>query len=234
MKQDISFFLPVRKGSQRVENKNTRPFSNVSGGLLEIKLKQLLECDFCKEIVLSTNDEKSIEIANTLNYLNKIRIERRPEHLCQSNTLVQDLIRYVPKVMQTDHIFWVHATSPFVDANDYFQAVSQYYDALDCDYDSLMSVTKHHFFMWDALEKKIANTDDTKGLWPNTQDLDPIYEINHAFYISSKKNYQKFQNRIGINPKLYELEKIKNIDIDWEDDFLIAEILYSRLCTQFK
>jgi hypothetical protein len=38
----ISFFLPARKGSQRVKNKNTRPFAGIQGVLLENKLNRLL------------------------------------------------------------------------------------------------------------------------------------------------------------------------------------------------
>ena len=40
----ISFFLPTRKGSERVKNKNTRPFAGIKGGLVENKIKQLLSC----------------------------------------------------------------------------------------------------------------------------------------------------------------------------------------------
>ena len=36
----IAFFLPTRKGSERVVNKNTRTFAGVEGGILKIKLQQ--------------------------------------------------------------------------------------------------------------------------------------------------------------------------------------------------
>ena len=34
-------------------------------------------------------------------------------------------------------------------------------------------------------------------------------------------------DRIGRNPYLYVLPNIKNIDIDWEDDFSMAQKLYA-------
>ena len=37
----ISVFIPVRKGSKRVKNKNIRAIGKYKLGLLEIKLKQL-------------------------------------------------------------------------------------------------------------------------------------------------------------------------------------------------
>ncbi|MFM6025570.1 MAG: cytidylyltransferase domain-containing protein [Dolichospermum sp.] len=229
MIQNLSFFLPVRKGSERVKNKNTRPFANIEGGLTELKLRQLLECTFCEEIILSTNDQEVMRIADSLNELSRIKIVQRPEELCRSDTLVQDLINYVPTVVNTEHIFWVHTTAPFVNGVDYSQAAKEYFEALNDGYDSLMSVTKHHFFTWDDQKKKIANVDTSKNPWPNTQDIDPIYEINHAFYISSVSNYHQTHNRIGVNPRLFELSGFKKIDIDWEDDFMMAETIFKAI-----
>ena len=44
----IAVFLPVRKGSKRVENKNTKPFAGFQNGLLELKLKQLIKIIWLK------------------------------------------------------------------------------------------------------------------------------------------------------------------------------------------
>ena len=59
----IAFFLPTRKGSERVKNKNTRPFAGMDGGLIENKIRQLLGTKLIDEIILSTNDEKCMEVA---------------------------------------------------------------------------------------------------------------------------------------------------------------------------
>ena len=58
----IAFFLPTRKGSERVKNKNTRPFAGMDGGLIENKIRQLLGTKLIDEIILSTNDEKCMEV----------------------------------------------------------------------------------------------------------------------------------------------------------------------------
>ena len=42
MGNKIAFFLPTRKGSERVRNKNTRPFAGIEGGLIENKIRQLV------------------------------------------------------------------------------------------------------------------------------------------------------------------------------------------------
>ena len=43
MSEKIAFFLPTRKGSERVKSKNTRPFAGIEGGLVENKIKQKIE-----------------------------------------------------------------------------------------------------------------------------------------------------------------------------------------------
>lgn len=48
----IAFFLPARKGSERVKNKNTRSFAGIEGGLVENKIRQLLSTKHVDEIIL--------------------------------------------------------------------------------------------------------------------------------------------------------------------------------------
>ena len=63
MSDKVAFFLPTRKGSERVKNKNTRPFAGDEGGLVEIKIKQLFATKHIDEILFSSNDEKCIAVA---------------------------------------------------------------------------------------------------------------------------------------------------------------------------
>ena len=71
-KNQITCFLPCRKGSKRILNKNMRPFSGRENGLLEIKLDQLIKCDTINEIIVSSDDSSVLNYANSLNS-NKIK-----------------------------------------------------------------------------------------------------------------------------------------------------------------
>lgn len=90
-------------------------------------------------------------------------------------------------------------------------------------------MTKIQQFLWSKENNICINHDRSIVKWPRTQDLKPLYEINHAFYINSKENYYKYRDRIGELPFLYELDKIHSFDIDWEDDFKLAEMIYTQL-----
>jgi len=229
MNTNISVFLPTRKNSERVVHKNTRDFAGVRGGLLKIKLEQLLKINGVDEVVLSTNDEASILVASEFNDP-KLKIIRRPDELCLSDTKLSDLIAYVPGVIKNEIIMWVHVTSPFLTHHDYENALSVFLENSESkQWDSMASVSKIQQFIWDNEDNKMINFDMSHGYWPRTQDLKPLYLINNGFFISTRENYIKHNNRVGPNMGIYELDKIKEFDIDWEDDFKLAEIMYKHL-----
>lgn len=214
----------MRKGSQRVKNKNIKEFAGVKGGLTFVKLSQLLKSNKVDKIIVSTNDEEVKNIVYSFNN-EKILIDDRPEHLASSNTSTDDLIKYIPSIIDSGIVLWTHVTSPFVDEKIYDDMIDKYLSSLDTN-DSLMSVTKIQKFLWD--EKKPINYDKSKEKWPRTQTIEPIYEINSGAFIADVEIYKQHSDRIGIKPLLYELSDKQAFDIDWEDDFEIAEILWSR------
>lgn len=222
---DIAFFLPTRKGSERVINKNTRTFAGIEGGILKLKMDQLLEVPEIP-IYISTNDPETIKIAESF-HNDRIKIIIRPDELCLSSTIIEDFINYIPTAVPSDHIFWVHATAPFVDKEVYLRALKKYEEIIKSgEYDSLLSVNKIQQFLWDAEKNEVVNHNRSIEKWPRTQDLKPLYEINHAYYINSRENYIKLSDRIGRKPFLFELNKLESFDIDWEDDFKVAELIY--------
>ena len=130
MKQRVNVFLPMRAGSERVPNKNTKTFSGIKGGLCKIKLEQLIKCNLIDTILVSTNDPEVVKIANIFNS-KKIRVLIRPNKLASSSTSTDDLIKYVPEVMPDGHILWTHVTSPFITAEIYDQIIEKYLDVIE-------------------------------------------------------------------------------------------------------
>ena len=222
----VAAFLPCRKGSQRIKNKNIRTFAGIDGGLVKIKLLQLSKVNSIEKIYLSTNDEEVIEITKKLNIDNLI-IDIRPEYLCASETTTDELIKYVPNLIQNEHILWTHVTSPFIDDLVYENAIMQYYSLLrKSENDSLMSVTELKKFIWDKKGPVNYNRDNRK--WPFTQSINPLFEVNSGIFISSRNNYLKLSDRIGETPFYFILDNIKSFDIDWQEDFQIAELLFKK------
>ena len=56
----ITAVIPIRSGSQRVKDKNLRPFANTT--LMENKINSLLQVPEFDSIIVNTNSEEAIEI----------------------------------------------------------------------------------------------------------------------------------------------------------------------------
>jgi len=220
----VTCFLPCRAGSERVKNKNTRQFAGIEGGLLKIKLDHLIRCSLIDTIVLSTDDQKVIDVSRP--YGNRIRIDNRPSELASSDASTDDLIRYVGKIISGPHILWTHVTSPFTGEDIYTRAINDYFSFIKTDkFDSLMSVTPLRVHVWDRKGEPV-NYKRAEIRWPRSQQVDPLFEVNSAIFINSRENYIRLEDRIGLNPYLFEMDQTESLDIDYEDDFLLAESIY--------
>ncbi|AKO51593.1 acylneuraminate cytidylyltransferase [Marinobacter psychrophilus] len=218
----ITCFLPCRKGSERVPRKNIRPIASKPFGLLEIKLEQLLSTTMIDRIILSTNDEEIMDFAASLGNP-RLDVRLRDESLASSITSTDELIEYVSSLIDDGHVIWTHVTSPFLDADVYDELLKTYLRELDNGYDSLMTVTELQGFIWD--DAGPVNYDRGVEKWPRTQTLTPLYEVNSGAFVASASVYSERKDRIGGNPFKYKLDKVRGFDIDWEEDFQIAEAL---------
>lgn len=220
----ITCFLPCRKGSERIPKKNIRPIGSRSFGLLEIKLEQLLDARMIDRIILSTNDEEIIAYASGLKAA-RLEVRPRDDALAASSTSTDELINYAGSQVEQGHVLWTHVTSPFLSASDYDAMIEKYLEQLEQGYDSLMSVTELRSFIWN--DSGPVNYDRSIEKWPRTQTLSPLYEVNSAVFLAPVETYRRRKDRIGEQPYKYILDKVQGFDIDWEEDFLIADAMLS-------
>ncbi|MFT7565744.1 MAG: CMP-N-acetylneuraminic acid synthetase [Pseudoalteromonas distincta] len=215
-------FLPCREGSERVPKKNIKSFNEFDNGLVELKLKQLLACSAIDKVILSTNDGEILDYAATIDN-DKLIVHKRDDALCRSGTSTDELVAHALSLVTDGHILWTHVTSPFINSEQYELIIKDYFQKLESGYDSLMTTSLIHGFLWD--KEGPVNYDRNKEKWPRTQTIEPIHEINSAVFLSSVTNYAILNDRIGKKPYLYVLNKIIAHDIDWPEDFIIAEAI---------
>ncbi|WP_140984187.1 cytidylyltransferase domain-containing protein [Asticcacaulis tiandongensis] len=216
-------FIPCRAGSERVPNKNTRPFAGFEGGLLELKLRQLAGVSKLEKIVVSSNDPIVLDYVASFSPHVDILIEaiNRPNELGTSSTPMDDFIRYTGNLSEEGTIVFTHVTSPFICAREYESIISAYEKSLNEGYDSLLTVTKLHKFLWD--EKGPINYTPHPIKWPRSQDIRPIFEINHGAYVLPFKLMRETGDRLGHRPYFMPLSEIVAMDIDWEEQFELLE-----------
>lgn len=226
MKHDkTTCFLPCRKGSERIPNKNIKPFGGHRFGLVEIKLKQLLDTDAIDSIVLSTNDEAILEFASSIKS-SKLRIHRRQDELSSSMTSTDQLVAHALDLIGEGNILWSHVTSPFLNAAHYNEIVKLHHEKVRDGFDSLMTTNLLHGFLWQNGQP--MNYDRAVEKWPRTQTLDPVHEVNSGAFIAHANIYSTLDDRIGRKPYLHPLNKLISHDIDWPEDFTIAECMLEK------
>ena len=85
-------------------------------------------------------------------------------------------------------------------------------------YDSLLTVDSNNQYLLNSKNKWISHNPKIKK-WPRTQDLKNIYHVNSAAFISTRKLYLKYRDRIGNKPYLYLSKKLSGYDIDSQSHF---------------
>jgi CMP-N-acetylneuraminic acid synthetase len=220
-------FLPCRAGSERVPAKNTRAFAGYGNGLLELKLRQMSAVPELAEIIVSTNDARVLEYSTWFarRVDSRVRPLPRPDELGRSSTAMDDFILYIADLVENGVIVWSHVTSPFVRAEDYRSIIHAYEEAVEKGHDSLITVTKLHKFLWD--EKGPINYSQDPIKWPRSQDIRPVFEINHAAYVMPFSVMRSARDRIGHRPYFMPIAEDVAMDIDWEDQFVLLERIAS-------
>ncbi|WP_444989130.1 acylneuraminate cytidylyltransferase family protein [Halomonas mongoliensis] len=221
----VTCFLPCRAGSQRVVKKNIKPFAGHEHGLIQIKLRQLLAAKSITEVVLTTNDADILAYAESLDHP-RLRLHRRVEELSSSATSTDQLVAHALELIPDSHILWTHVTSPFITAKDYDDVIQAYWEQREQGYDSLMTTTAIHGFLWQ--DEQPMNYDRTIEKWPRTQTLAPVHEVNSGAFLAPADLYRELNDRIGRRPYLYAMDKFTSFDIDWPEDFVIAECLVEK------
>jgi CMP-N-acetylneuraminic acid synthetase len=217
MRKTITAIVPVRKGSQRVKNKNFKPFGDTN--LLELKLKTLKKVQTIDNIIVSTDSDKAIEIAQNYGVLTHQRDPYYASSECNNSEFFENLGQSI----EGDYLMYTPVTAPFIKVKTYYDFINRFTNLSD-DYDSMVTAAyiKHH--MW--LDNKPLNYNPQES--PNTQDLPDIIGLTYGINILSKENLIKHKNVVGNNPAFYVVEGEESIDIDTPLDFDFAEYIYKR------
>jgi len=173
-----------------------------------------------QEVYVSTDSSKIKKIAKMYGAKH---IQRPPElatDISSTNSVIRHFLEVVDGV---DHFACVQATSPLVAAESLAVAFRKIKKRL---YNSVISVCEKREFYWSK-EGRALNFDINKK--PRTQDLQPWFLENGAFYVTTKKNFLPSNNLVNGNVGLVVMPKLDSIDIDDRSDLQLVEyILQAR------
>lgn len=216
--------IPARLGSTRVKNKNLRLIDGKP--LIQYIVDAAVESMMIDEIYINSESTKFADIAEK----SSIKFYQRPVELSSNEATNDDFALDFINNVECDILVQLLATSPFVtskEIDDFIMAM------LDGNLETMISVSSVQI---ECIYKgNPVNFDQTKQT-PPSQLLEPIksyacslmgWEVKRFKTNIEKYNaaYHGGDGFIGF----YELKGYATIDIDTEEDFLLAEAVSSAL-----
>lgn len=219
MNYNLVAYLPIKENSQRIPNKNFKSF--LGKALYEWILEKLLAVPSIQKIYINT-DANILLTNNKILKNKKIELIKRKEELCGDNVSMNKIIDDDLNFIDSKAYLMTHVTNPFLSVKTLSKAIDIYNHSLNEGYDSLFSVNEFRSRFYDISNNAINH--NPKELI-QTQDLPPIFEENSNLYIFSKESFLATRSRIGKYPIHFTTPKIESIDIDYPEDWLLAEAI---------
>jgi N-acylneuraminate cytidylyltransferase len=215
----MKVIVPLQTCSTRVKNKNLRNFI-YDKSLFDVKATQLLQTfDPSKIFVSSENLNVKPQVESYgFNFLLRDKVYTGNE--IKQPDLIGHILENIPD--DGEDIGWAQVTTPLF--NDYTNCLSVW-EREQYRHDSLMVVRKVNHIISESNTPINFNF----GYWHKaTQDLNKLYEISWSFFILKRKIINECKYHIGYNPYKYLFSGV-NLDIDTEEDFERAKLLYKTI-----
>ncbi|GGZ76668.1 acylneuraminate cytidylyltransferase family protein [Algibacter mikhailovii] len=206
--------IPMRAGSQRVNNKNFKPFAGKS--LFEHKLDQVLKLPL-DDIIVNTDSDYAIEIA----IKKGVKYCKREPYFASSKCSNSEFHEYLARVTEAENIMIAQVTAPLIETESYLKAINEFYYN-DCN--SLMSVKVVKEFLWHHGE---AINYDPKNA-PNSQNLPEYLAPTFGLVIANREAMLKAKNVICSKPYFMKVSQEEAADVDTQIDFEFAQFLYKK------
>lgn len=216
----IVALVPMRHHSERVPGKNYRPFAGQP--LYRHIMRSLQACPLISQVMVNTDSPTIMEDLSRC--FPNVRVIERPAHLKGDTIPMTDILLHDVSKVEADFYLQTHSTNPLLRADTISRALRLFLENYP-DHDSLFSVTRVQSRLWDS--RACAINHDPAVLL-RTQDLPPVYEENSCLYLFTKETLERRHNRIGEKPLMFEIDRIEAWDIDEEQDFRIAQVLYTE------
>ena len=194
-------FLPVKKSSKRVPNKNKKLLDGKP--LFLHTLEKLAECDFIDEVYLHTESQEYFDMASNVSC----------SHLKLDSTLATNdidgnvLFMNGVELVDADIYIQVLCTSPFINKSTISNGINILKE--NENYDSVVLMQKENMYLW---ENDVPKYDISRI--PNSYDLPDLLIETMGLYIIKKDAAINTRRRIGDNPYLLKAHPMEAIDIN--------------------
>lgn len=210
--------------SERLPNKNLRKL----GGIPLIAHAIMNAQDSIADAVYVDSEDRNIL---TVGLSLGTKVLERPPYLAHNGVTGDDLAYWqAQNFPETTVIVQVVPTSPFTKP----ETINKCIDNVLLGYNSSFTITTERLYTWSNRNIKggdiLPDYWDRQGKIKNSNELPPTY-VEHTGVYAFRRNYAfKFYRRLDpSNCKWVEISPIEKIDINYEEDFEFAEIVWAGL-----
>lgn len=221
--------IPARAGSKGIPHKNLRHFNGKP--LVQHAINSALYCDVVDEIILSSDSEDILNIGRQMGIKTHLRSRSAADDGSTASQVILDLLSDESKSLHSGdaYIVYLQPTSP-LRTSDHISAAFNSMDKKDsngCVSVCLMTKSPFKSYILDS-RGRLASLFEEEKTNANRQSLPETFYPNGAIYIFLVSDFLKKEGfpTNGAVPFIMSLED--SIDIDTEQDLLIAE----KLCRQ--
>lgn len=205
-------FLPAKGTSSRIESKNMKLLDGRP--LFLHTLEKLVSCDFIDQVYLDSDSDEILSYASYLSY----QPMKRDPALANNQTDGNQMFYNEVKQADADIYIQILGTSPFIKK----ETIKKGVDFLQGhpDYDSVVLVKKEKQYTWENGRPKYD-----KCRIPNSIELPDTWIETMGLYIMRSDAAHRLKQRIGERAYMLEAEPIEAIDINFPEDFVLAEAI---------
>ncbi len=212
--------IPARLGSQRVKNKNLRYLRGKP--LISHIISTAKSVKYFDRIYINSESSKFEIIAKKENVL----FYKRKKSLASNEALNDDFSLDFLKKIKCDILIQLLPTGPFLKS----QTIEKFIEyMIDNNLDTLISTKNVRI---ECIYKKKPINFDSKKKTPPSQDLEPIKAYACGImgwkakrFIYNMKKFKCAYHGPSGKTNFFDVSEIESFDIDYEDDFKIAEAM---------
>lgn len=206
--------IPARAGSKGIPKKNIRIMAGKP--LIGYVIENALSSKLITDIVVSTDDEEVKAIA--LKY--HVHVIDRPEFLCEDNVTLDSVVFHAYNKMKEKEnyeiVVTLQPTSPLLKVKTLDMAINNF---IETGMDTIISVVNKPHLAWGKENDRIVPLYKERM---NRQYLPVHYNETGAFVITNSEfvtDSSRFGKKIGV----FETSEEEAIDIDSQQDWVLAE-----------
>lgn len=221
--------IPARGGSKRIPKKNIKNFCGKP--MIAWSIEAAIRSACFDKVIVSTDDDEIAEVAKR--YGAEIPFIR-PKELADDYTGTNNVICHAIEWLKNHDIdpsvvCCIYATAPFIQEMDLQNAYIKLIEN-NCSY--VFSATSYAFPVQRAFKVSLNNY--TEMFYPEyenmrSQDLEEAYHDAGQFYWGTVKAWLNHESVFNQNAMAYILPRYRVQDIDTQEDWKMAEFLFSKM-----